>query len=87
MRLEVLVYPQRVQRGGIKTGQEHVDHNHQVQLTLFQALRQILVVVLELVCRGVEAGGEQRVVILDRGLQKIPRAGIQAFGFELLITE
>jgi len=87
MAFQVLVRPQGVERGGIKAGQEHVDHDRHIQLALFQALRQILVVVLELVCRGVEAGAEQGVVVLDRGFQKIARAGIQPLGFKLFLAQ
>ena len=86
MGSKVLVYPQGVERSGVETGQEHIDHNHQVQLAFFQALRQVLVVVLKLVSRGVEAGAEQCVVVLDRGIQKIARALIQPLGFKLLLV-
>ncbi|MNP60145.1 hypothetical protein D3C76_1551980 [compost metagenome] len=87
MRLEVFVHPQRVQRGGVEARQEHVDHDDQVQLAFFQALRQILIVVLELVRRGIEAGGEQRVVFLDSGVQKVPRALIQPLCLELFFAK
>ena len=33
---KVLVYPQGVERSGVETGQEHIDHNHQVQLAFFR---------------------------------------------------
>lgn len=87
MRLEVLVGPQGVERCGVKACQEHVDHDHQIQLAFFQPLRQVLVVVLELVGAGVEAGAEQSVVVLDCGFQKIAGAGIQPLGFKLLFAQ
>ena len=34
MKAEVLVYPEGVQRRGIKTGEEHVDDDQQVKLLL-----------------------------------------------------
>ena len=46
---QALVDEQRVQRRGVEAGQEHVDHDDQVDLAVLQSLRQVLVVVLELV--------------------------------------
>ena len=77
VRAQVLVDPQGVERGGVKTGQEHVDHDHQVELALLQPLRQVLVVVLELVSRGVEAGAEVGVVVPDGGVEEVARTLVQ----------
>ena len=70
---QVLVDEQRVQRRGVEAGQEHVDHDDQVDLAVLQPQRQVLVVVLELVGRGVEAGAEHGVVVLDRVLEEVAR--------------
>ena len=87
MLAQVLVNPQRVQRGRIKPGQEHVHHDHQVDLTVLQPQRQVLVVVLKPVRGGVEAGAEHVVVVLDRVLQEIPRTLVQTLGLELLLAQ
>ena len=47
MHLQVLIHPQRVQRLGIETRQEHVDHNQQVQFAVLHALAHVLVEALE----------------------------------------
>ena len=70
---QALVDPKRVERGRIETGQEHVDHDGQVDLTVPESQRQVAVVVLKPVGRSVEAGAEHRVVVADRCLEKVAR--------------
>ena len=87
VRAQALVDPERVQRRGVEAGQEHVDDDHQVDLAVLQPQREVLVVVLELVGRGVEARAEHGVVVLDRALQEVARARVEAVGLELFLVE
>jgi hypothetical protein len=66
-----LVDPERVERGRVEAGQEHVDDDRDVELAVPQAQREVLVVVLEAVRRGVEARPEHRVIVLDRPLEEV----------------
>ena len=72
MHLQILVHPQGVQRGGIKTGKEHIDHDQQIQFLILHTQGNILVVVLELVPVGRIVGMEHCVVIRNSSLQEIP---------------
>ena len=87
MRAKVLVHEQRVQRGRVEAREEHVDHNHKVEFPVLQSLREVLVVVLELVGAGVVTGAEDVVVVLDRILQEAARISRQRVGVEGLIIE
>ena len=87
VRPQVLVDPQRVERGGIEPGEEHVDHDHQVDLASLQPQREVLVVVLEAVGRGVEAGAEHLVVVLDRVLQEAARIDPERGRVEVLLAQ
>ena len=78
VRAQVLVDPQRVERRGVEAGQEHVDDDDEVELAVLQPQRQVLVVVLELVGRGVEARAEHGVVVLDRVLEEVARACVES---------
>ena len=84
---QVLVDQQGVQRGRVEAGEEHVDDDDEVDLAVLQPQREVLVVVLEPVGRGVERGAEHVVVVLDRVFQE--RAGIagQRAGLEALLIE
>lgn len=46
---QALVDPQRVQGRGVEPGQEHVDHDHHVDVSVLDPPGEVLVVVLELV--------------------------------------
>ena len=84
---QVFVDEQRVQRRGIETGQEHVHDDHQIEFTVLQPLRQILVVVAELVGAGVVAGAEHLVVVTDRTFEERARIGRQRVGVECFVVE
>ena len=84
---EALVDEQRVERRGVEAGQEHVDHDDQVDLAVLQPLGQVLVVVLELVGAGVEARAEDGVVVLDRGVEEVSRGLVERARLEALLVE
>ncbi len=84
---QVLVDPQRVERRGVEAGEEHVDHDHEVDLSPLESQRQILVVVLEPLGGGVEARAEQVVVVLDGVLEELPGIEAEPIGLELLLVE
>src|SRR5699024_3861598 len=67
---QVLVHEQGIQRRGVKTSEKHVNHNDQVNLAVLQPQRQVLVVVLESIGRGVVVGAKHRVVVRDRLVQE-----------------
>ena len=80
MHTQILVHPEGVQRGRIKSGKEHIDHDEKVHFLLFHPHREVLVVILELLGRGVEIGVEHRVVISDGFLKGITGIGIKSGG-------
>ena len=53
---QALVDEQRVERRGVETGRNMLHDDDEVDLAVLQPQRQVLVVVLELVGRGIEAG-------------------------------
>ena len=59
----------------------------QVDLPVLQPQRQVLVVVLELVRRGVVAGAEHGVVVTDRRFQEVARRLVEGVGLEALFVE
>src|SRR5690606_10283999 len=79
---QVLVHEQGVQRGRVKTGQEHAHHDQQINLLAggeslaavvrtLHALGQIAVVVLKAVAIDAEVGFEQRVVVRNGRAQEL----------------
>ena len=80
MHTQILVHPEGVQRGRIKSGKEHIDHDEKVHFLLLHPHREVLVIVLELLGRGVEVGVEHRIVICDSLLQSIAGIRIQSGG-------
>lgn len=77
VHFKILVHPERVERRCVKTRQEHIDHNEQIDLPRLDALGQVFVVVLELVRRRVEIDMEGLVIVLNGGVQKIARGLVQ----------
>ena len=71
VHLQILVYPQSVERGGIKAGQEHIDHDKQIDFPIFYPHGQVFIIVLELIGRRIKICTECRIVILDCAIQKI----------------
>ena len=71
MRAEALVDPERVERGRVEAGQEHVDDDREVELAVPEAQREVLVVVLEPVRRRVETRAEHRVVVRDGPFEEV----------------
>ena len=74
---QVLVHPERVQRGGVKAREEHVDHDEQVELAVLHPQRDVLVVALELVARGVVARAEHPVVVAYGRVEEVPRGRVE----------
>ena len=71
MLFQVLIHPQRVERSRVKSRQEHIDDDQQIYFPLFRSLRQVFIVVLELVLRRIKAGVEDRVIIQNCGVKEI----------------
>lgn len=65
VRAQRLVHPQGVERLGVDPGEEHVDHDDQVDRPLRQPPGDVLVVALEALCARVVGGAELRVVVAD----------------------
>ena len=84
MHFEVFIYPQRIQRGRIKTCQKHIDHDQDIDLSALYPHGQVFIVVLEFVRRGIEIRLERPVIIVDSTFQKIARGLIQRFRIEAL---
>ena len=78
MHSQIFVHPEGIQRGRIKSGKEHIDHDEKVHFLLFHPHREVLVVILELLGRGVKVGVEHRIVICDSLLQSIAGIGIKS---------
>ncbi|MNR11655.1 hypothetical protein D3C85_1279650 [compost metagenome] len=85
MVAQVLVDEQRVERGGIKTGQEHAHHNQQVDFLGFDLFGQIAVVVLKAVTVYAEVGFEQRVVVCNGRVQKLFGAAVHGRNIEAFV--
>lgn len=81
-----LVAEQGVEGSGVEAGQKHVDDDGQVDLAVLEPLREVLVVVLELVRGRVVARSEQLVVLLDGVLQEYPRVLGQRIGIQGLVV-
>ena len=80
MHSQIFVHPEGVQRGRIKSGKEHIDHDEKVHFLLLHPHREVLVVILELLGRGVEVGVEHLVVISDGFLKGVAGIGIKSGG-------
>ena len=80
MIFQILVHPEGIQRGRVKAGEEHIDHDQEVNLLVLHPQRQILIVALETVIIGAVICVEQLIIIFDRHLEKIARALIQPRG-------
>lgn len=77
---QVLVHPEGIQRSRVKAGEEHIDHDQQIDLLVLHPQRQILVVALEAIVVGAVVGIEHLIIIIDRLLEKLARALIQPRG-------
>ena len=77
---QILVHPEGIQRSCVKAGEEHIDHDQEVDLLVLHPQRQILIVALETVVIGAVIRVEQLIIIFDRHLEKIARALIQPRG-------
>ena len=77
---EILVHPERVERGRVKACEEHVDDDQQVDLLVLHAQREVFVIALEAVVVGAVVGVEQLVVIVDSAFEKIARALVEPGG-------
>ena len=80
VHLQILVHPQRIERGGVKAGEEHIDHDQEVQFLVLHAEGNVLVIVLELVPVRRIVGMEHPVIIPDAGVQEITGGLIQCGG-------
>ena len=70
MLTQVLIHPKSIERGRIKTREEHIHHNEHIQLAFLHAFGHIFVVVGKLVSR-IKIAGEHRIVVRYRIIQKI----------------
>lgn len=80
VHFQIFVHPKGVQGGGVEAGQEHVDHDEQVQLIVLHPQGHVFIVILELFPGGVVVGVEHLVVVLNGLLQKISAALVQGAG-------
>ncbi|MNG03426.1 hypothetical protein D3C84_865060 [compost metagenome] len=87
MIAQVFVDEQRVQRWRIEAGQEHADHDQQVDVLILHALGQVTVVVLEALAVHAEFAFEQRVVINNHRAQELFSGAIHRRHFEALIDD
>ena len=63
MHLQVLIYPQGVERLGVKSCQEHSHHDKQVEVVVLHPQRDVLIVVLEFFAADVVFRAEHLVVV------------------------
>lgn len=85
---EIFIDPERVERGGVESGQEHVHHDQKVDFAVLHPQRNVFVVVLELLGGGVVTGLKHRVVIGDGRFKKVARRGVEPTGvFGILLVE
>ena len=87
MRAQRLVHPQSVERLGVEPGEEHVDHDDQVDGPLRQPPRDVLVVALEALRARVVGGAELSVVVTDRFIEEGAVVGGQLRGVHGLIGQ
>ena len=89
VHLQVLVYPQRVQRFCIKARQEHTYYYQDVYLLVLHPERYILIVALESLTIGREVGvwGPHTVIIIDGLFERIATLHVKlAYSFRILVV-
>ena len=87
MHFQILVYPKGVERRCIKARQEHVDHDKQINFTLFHFVREVFVIVLEALAGCVKVGLESLVVLVNRHIQKITGVLVKTISIEAFIVQ
>ena len=84
---KVLVHEQGVERCSIEPGQEHVHHDHQINLAVLHPLGEVLVVVLETLRTRIVACPEHAVVVLNRILKEAPRVSRKRRSIERFLPQ
>lgn len=87
MHFQIFINPQGVESCCIKAGQEHIDHNQQINLTLFYFIGQVLIVILKALAGCIKVRLERLVVVTDCHIQKIARTLIELIGIKALIFQ
>ena len=87
VHFEVLVHPQGIQRGCIKTCEEHIYDNQQIHFPVFHSHGQVFVVVLELVRGSIKVRVERRVVILDCTFKEVTGGLVKGIGIEAFLLQ
>ena len=77
---QVFVNPQRVERGCVKSGQEHIDHDQKVKLLVLHPQGNVLVIALESVAVGGIVGVEHLIIVADGAFEKIAAACVKRGG-------
>ena len=78
MHLQVLIYPQSVERLGIESCKEHSHHDKQVEVVVLHPQRDVLIVVLEFFAADVVFRAEHIVVVGYRHLlQKLLACSVE----------
>ena len=87
MHFEILVHPQCIQRCRIKTREEHIYNNQQIHFPVLYSHRQIFVVVLKLVRRGIKVRIECNIVILNCTIEKVTGSLVQGIGIKAFLLQ
>ena len=72
VHFKVLIHPEGIQGGSIKSCQEHIDHNQEIKLLVLHSQGNILVVALELIAIGGIICAEHGIVVSYGLFQKVP---------------
>ena len=87
MVFQILVHPERIERRCVKTREEHIHHDEQIDLALLHPLREILIVVLERIAIRGEIRVKLRVVVRNRIIKKISARAVKGLRIEVLIGQ
>ena len=80
VHFQVFIHPKRIERGGVKSGEEHIHHYEQINLTIFHAQRHIFIVVLEFLCRSVVARSKHFIIVGNAHIQEIAARLVESIG-------
>jgi len=84
MHLEVLIHPQGIHGRGIKSCKEHIYNNQDIQFPVLHTHREVFIVVLEALGRGIVVTVEHLVIVLNSIVQRVSAGLIHAIHFKCL---
>lgn len=74
---EVFIDIEGIEGGAVEAGEEHVDHEQDIDLTVFHPFADVLVIVVKApAVFGGEFGVEHFVVVMDDGFELIAAVGV-----------